>query len=270
MSTALTSSPEIYRKFTDWSSLQIVQTLNRYATLAPIAILLYDYCITFNTEVENFWRGFAFTWASLLFVTNRYLSVLIAVAVLLQSFMYLPETLSHGITTLLIQNSVSGISTAAVSIWAIFNGGRINVNVDTLPPVNYRHACDLSLTNDETLRSDAFWRRRGLFYVILRDGALCYGIITLTNAVNVTTLMVPVTVKFEEKGIFITATNVVSSVLISRLVLNLRDQGRRIAPLQSSTYNIDNGLSWETDERNISFHFHRVTNGESPQVDPYP
>ncbi|EMD39237.1 hypothetical protein CERSUDRAFT_122665 [Gelatoporia subvermispora B] len=74
----------------DWSSLQIVQ-INRYEVLIPATILLYDYCITFSTEIDDFWSESSFTLASFLFVLNRYFSLLLTVPVALEFFAYLSE-----------------------------------------------------------------------------------------------------------------------------------------------------------------------------------
>ncbi|EMD39233.1 hypothetical protein CERSUDRAFT_122660 [Gelatoporia subvermispora B] len=271
--------------------------------LVPIAILYYDQCLTFHVEIEHFWKGFTFTLASVLFIINRYLSLLMTLPVLVESFAYFSELrccqlqFFRGSSILLAQGVVLGI--LSMRIYALYNRSRrilalllitwavvgaagiwsISSNkVLPLPLVNDWHACDLSLTNDQiraclavawggvlvldtlmfaltvarTLRSDALWRRRGLFYVILRDGAIYYATLTLANAINVTTLTVS-TVPPQAKGIFATITNTVSSILISRLVLNLRVQGNQILPLQTSTYDIGDGHSWGAAEMAIDF-----------------
>ncbi|EMD39234.1 hypothetical protein CERSUDRAFT_72420 [Gelatoporia subvermispora B] len=289
-------------ELSSYISVQAVQT-KRYTTLVPFAILYYDYCITFNVEIDNFWRGFTLTWVSLFFVVNRYFSLLIVVPVLVELFGYIPEAVMralvstarigiHDLTAILTIRTHAlydrsryvlgllltvGALVGTVGMWSMLSDR--SVALDMPLSVDYWHTCDLSLTNGQTerlaiawsgllifdtlvfvltvfktLKSNAVWRRRGLFYIIFRDGATYYGILALANIVNVITLIVPVpTAQSRALGMFITTTTTVSSVLISRLVLNLRVQGRRAAPLQSSTFNIDNGLGWDTAHVDATF-----------------
>jgi hypothetical protein len=42
----------------------------------PKVILYYDYFLTLPKEVEGYWRAGSYTWASILFLANRYVAVL--------------------------------------------------------------------------------------------------------------------------------------------------------------------------------------------------
>ena len=50
-----------------------------------VAILLYDYCLTFVTEVERCW-GFRLNWGLALFYLNRYLVLFGHVPIMMQYF----------------------------------------------------------------------------------------------------------------------------------------------------------------------------------------
>lgn len=57
-------------------------------------MLYYDYCLTFEREIEHFWKRARFTVVSTLFVTNRYLGLLGPIPVVLEYFTQLPSPVS--------------------------------------------------------------------------------------------------------------------------------------------------------------------------------
>jgi hypothetical protein len=63
-----------------------------------------------------------------------------------------------------------------------------------------------------------------LFKILLRDGCLYYAVMVLTNLCNIVMFFIA---PLGLRGIPATFTNVLSSTLISRLVLNLRDPSLR-------------------------------------------
>ncbi|OCH94949.1 hypothetical protein OBBRIDRAFT_721553, partial [Obba rivulosa] len=71
-----------------------------------------------------------------------------------------------------------------------------------------------------------------LFRIMLRDGALYYGIMVMANIANILTFLVRHCTAMQPtaKGMCTTLTNVVSSTLISRLMLNLRDPNMQVCP----------------------------------------
>ncbi|KAI0647196.1 hypothetical protein C8Q79DRAFT_1009322 [Trametes meyenii] len=58
--------------------------LNNSLAVASVAMLYYDYCLTFSMEVERFWRSARLSPVSILFVLNRYLGLLGPVPVLVE------------------------------------------------------------------------------------------------------------------------------------------------------------------------------------------
>ncbi|OCH89210.1 hypothetical protein OBBRIDRAFT_733000, partial [Obba rivulosa] len=86
------------------------------------AILFYDYCLTFHLELEQFWKRFTFSWASALFVANRYLPLLSLVPALIDYFWDLSESrllLVHGIFAMICQIIVGALLT--IRTYALYN-----------------------------------------------------------------------------------------------------------------------------------------------------
>ncbi|KAJ7321260.1 hypothetical protein DFH08DRAFT_889449 [Mycena albidolilacea] len=61
---------------------------------------------------------------------------------------------------------------------------------------------------------------RDLFTILLRDGSLYFGVMVMSNLANILTLVIG---NPYSRGIATTFTNIISSIMISRLMLNLRD-----------------------------------------------
>ncbi|CAK5282521.1 unnamed protein product [Mycena citricolor] len=126
-----------------------------------------------------------------------------------------------------------------VGMWAVIAGkaGRTEENLQLY------FGCNYGLTKSDATSQAASWaavalfdcmiftltlyrvlsRRTtttDLFSVLLRDGSIYFGVIVISNVSNILTftLGTPYT-----RGIATTFTNILSSVLISRLMLNLRD-----------------------------------------------
>ncbi|OCH89160.1 hypothetical protein OBBRIDRAFT_35440 [Obba rivulosa] len=90
------------------------------------------------------------------------------------------------------------------------------------------------LTIVRRLRERNLWNA-SLFRLCLRDGALYYAVMVIINIVNVLTIVLP---SPEQKAMFATLTNVISSTLMSRLMLNLREPDRDASPAPSTAYNL--------------------------------
>ncbi|EMD36245.1 hypothetical protein CERSUDRAFT_95589 [Gelatoporia subvermispora B] len=203
---------------------------NRYLAIVALAILCFDYCLTFTQEVELFWGTCTFSFASALFIVNRYLPLLGSVPVIFEFFGRMPES------------------------WPVFVGE----SSDSMPSsFTLRYGCDLSLTEEQGRHFVGPWsvvltfdtvvfgltmlrgiRVRGLwdasiFRIFLRDGLLYYATMVVVNIVNILTILLPPP---EQKGLLTTFGNVVSSVLMTRLMLNLRSSELRILPQQPSAY----------------------------------
>ncbi|TFK41785.1 hypothetical protein BDQ12DRAFT_720597 [Crucibulum laeve] len=133
-----------------------------------------------------------------------------------------------------------GAAAVAFGCWAVIGGKRVAPPEKVLVYVG----CAVSLSTEAASRLGAAWggmlvfdslvfgmtlyksltlpRRRGinLLSVLLRDGSLYFGVIVASNLANILTFLLggPYT-----RGVMTTFTNIMSSVLISRLMLNLRD-----------------------------------------------
>ncbi|TFK65507.1 hypothetical protein BDN72DRAFT_194885 [Pluteus cervinus] len=59
---------------------------NYYVTLISFTILVQEYICTFDQEVERYWSGSSFSWASFFFYLNRYVTLLGHIPVMLQFF----------------------------------------------------------------------------------------------------------------------------------------------------------------------------------------
>jgi len=248
---------------------------NRYCALVSFTILYLDYCSTLPGEVERFWERFTWSWASALFLVNRYLSILGAIPVLLEYFGDISEARCrrlqyfHQYYAFLAQATVGAllvirtyalygkdkrilalmlgtcILVGAVSIWSIITDKSASTTVIT----SHVPGCDLSLSDQQgrrlafawslmlvidtlifiltvvkTARVNGVLKSSNLFNLMLRDGAFYYGIMMMTNIANIVTLVV---VAPTAKGLWTTPTNVISSVLISRLMLRMRKPDRQ-------------------------------------------
>jgi hypothetical protein len=65
--------------------------------LAHSVVLYYDYVLTFSTEVERFWTQQKFSWASLFFYLNRYVSLLGHLPVFAENF----SKFQHDVSTVI-------------------------------------------------------------------------------------------------------------------------------------------------------------------------
>ncbi|KAJ3876420.1 hypothetical protein F5051DRAFT_429793 [Lentinula edodes] len=73
---------------------QIGMNWNYYIQLVEITIVIYDYLLTFDTEVERYWKQKTrFTFATTLFYVNRYFNLLGLIPATL--FDFWPEFILH-------------------------------------------------------------------------------------------------------------------------------------------------------------------------------
>ncbi|EMD36264.1 hypothetical protein CERSUDRAFT_95606 [Gelatoporia subvermispora B] len=196
--------------------------VSRFCSLAAVSILCYEFLATISVEIEVFWPHVTLSFASVLFMFNRYLVLLGAVPIIIEFFGNIGES------------------------WSVL--GADETSDDTITPFPL-HACDLSLTANQGERLIAPWAvvmvfdttvfvltvakgicsrgllRTSIFRVFLRDGAAYYGIMVVMNIVNIVTILpfLPP----EQRGLLLTLCNVLSSILMTRLMFNLRDFNSR-------------------------------------------
>ncbi|KJA21530.1 hypothetical protein HYPSUDRAFT_67659 [Hypholoma sublateritium FD-334 SS-4] len=240
---------------TDLMSMQV----NQYFTLISITLVVYDYYLTFAEEVDRFWMGGPLNWASGLFYLNRYVVLVGHIPVMVEFFwkttaaskmqsyhQYLAIAIQLIVASMLIMRMYAlyerrrrvlglyicvSLVVAGIGLWAVLGAKDTHGR-----EVNFPVGCSAALTHDERLgaawtgmlvfdalvfgmtlyKSLALVRSSpeiNLLTVLLRDGA----VMMASNLGNILTFL-PFT-----RGVVTTFTNVISSVMISRLMLNLRD-----------------------------------------------
>ncbi|KAI6011353.1 hypothetical protein EDC04DRAFT_3121972 [Pisolithus marmoratus] len=259
------------------------------------AILYYDYLLTLRREVDFFWMKPRRSWMFVLFVANRYITLLSRVPAMVSTFW--PRswgedgTLSatthckvlrttnasypscktvavHDQVTVITVQIIAGIimiirvyalymksrrvllflvlvilAGIGVGCWAILSPSPSTARFVPISPL--RNGCNVPTTYEQAERNAIAWsgqmafdaivfvltlwrtlrvRRLGnrtLLDIFIRDGALYFGLMTGANVANITTLLVCNT--STTKSLFLGFTNTISSIMISRLMLNLRD-----------------------------------------------
>ncbi|KAF8996247.1 hypothetical protein BDQ17DRAFT_1249994, partial [Cyathus striatus] len=222
------------------------------------AIIIFEYILTFQYEVERFWKPRVFNWAAILFYINRYLTLFGHIPVMVEYFwtssserkfqsyhQYLSILIQVFVACMLIMRTYAlfeksrkvlilylSVSFTAICIgcWAV--GSKNNLKTPPVPEVPV--GCGA------TLRLGAAWsgmlifdvlvfsmtlyksltlpgvRGINLLMILIRDGE----VMVVTNLANIVTFMVS---HLFTRGVVTTFTNTMSSILISRLMLNLRD-----------------------------------------------
>lgn len=247
---------------------------NDSLAVVALTMLYYDYCLTFEREIEHFWKRARFTVVSTLFVTNRYLGLLGPIPVVLEYFTQLPSPRCRQLQRYhqyyaIISQVIVGVVLIART-FALYNRSRrvlvaliilgcvlvattfIATNVKTIAVTanasseHTAFGCDLSLTAEQGLRSAVGWFamlcldttifaltviksvqirhsiHNGLLQVLIRDGSMYYAILVVANIANILTFMAP-NIGDSNRGLATTLTNALSTTLISRICLNLRD-----------------------------------------------
>ncbi|KAJ3982666.1 hypothetical protein F5890DRAFT_1475991 [Lentinula detonsa] len=68
------------------SNIQIQVNWDHYVELIEFVILIYDYLLTFDIEIERFWKRDTKRFASILFFINRYMTLLGNIPIVLLFF----------------------------------------------------------------------------------------------------------------------------------------------------------------------------------------
>lgn len=149
------------------------------------------------------------------------------------------------------------LAAIGVGCWAVLSPSPATTRVVPAPPLRY--GCNVPTTYEQAenmaiawsgqMAFDAIvfvltlWRtlrfgtsgNRTLLDVLIRDGVLYFGLMTGANVVNITAFLVCDT--SSTKSLVAGFTNVISSIMISRLMLNLRDP--RVLMSSQPTTSID-------------------------------
>ncbi|KAJ6493906.1 hypothetical protein C8R47DRAFT_1267232 [Mycena vitilis] len=235
-------------------SEQIQRQLNSssYFSLVSFSILFYDYFLVLDFEISRYWDSH-FSWVNVLFFVNRYGALLGNIPVVMEYFWtersspakiksWLEHTVMLILRTYALYERSKRVLTAmmtvaaaaiAVALWSVVSGKAIHESTNL--PLYF--GCNYPTPPDQGINLAAAWAGVAVFdsmifiltlykafsrrypggdllAVLLRD--------VLSNLSNILTFVLgtPYT-----RGIATTFTNIISSVMITRLMLNLRDPG---------------------------------------------
>ncbi|KAF7300798.1 hypothetical protein MKEN_01305400 [Mycena kentingensis (nom. inval.)] len=137
-----------------------------------------------------------------------------------------------------------------VGTWSVLSASHSEENVNDAPPLGLYVGCSSGVPSSEKTKLAIAWvglavfdctiflltlwrglrrylyadrgrrRREQLVEVLLRDGSIYFGVILLSTIANIITFVIA---EPYARGILTTFTNVISTTMISRLMLNLRD-----------------------------------------------
>lgn len=249
--------------------------VNYYFNIIAYTLLVYDYALTFNDEVERFWKPSSRpTWAVTFFFFNRYFTLFGHIAIIFQYFwvsvspekplicrrlqsfhQYFAVTVQIWVATLLIMRMYAlydrsrrilalylGVAITAVGIacWAILTGKSDEDKLEYSIPMG----CPTGLSAQFAQRLGAAWGGMlvfdtlvfaltvyksytlrhihgvGLVALLLRDGSVYFFVMMATNLINIFTFLYGT---IFTRGVATTFMNIISSIMISRLMLNLRN-----------------------------------------------
>ncbi|KAJ7626512.1 hypothetical protein B0H17DRAFT_1110680 [Mycena rosella] len=231
------------------------------ALMISAALLFYEYFLTLDWEVSRYWTV-KFQAANLLFYANRYLALLGNILVVFQNFWTTPSSTAKSLTyhqyfilanqflvgAMLILRTyalygrnnrilafllVVGAGTVAVGVWAVISGKPEDDGMDL--PLYF--GCTYAISREKGVSLAGAWAGLATFDsvifvltlyralsrhnsngltllgVLIRDG----DVILATSLSNILTFL-PYT-----RGLVTTFANILAAIMISRLMLNLRD-----------------------------------------------
>ncbi|GAW06807.1 hypothetical protein LENED_008757 [Lentinula edodes] len=229
------------------AEIQIQVNWNHYMELIEFVILAYDYLLTFDLEIERFWKRDTKRLAAILFFVNRYLTLLGNIPFVLffrpglilryRDILIYVVQINISILFLLRMHAIYGGSKRIAGFLGVVLMGMMVNNVvqlylaDRTGPA----AVDLPSASAQVGTIPSFsdtqfglsvdWNiygyiSRGIGTVVMRDGLMYFGIITLATLANI--LAFALGTEFT-KGLLPIFSNIISSVMMSRLMLNLRE-----------------------------------------------
>ncbi|KAJ7214479.1 hypothetical protein GGX14DRAFT_563292 [Mycena pura] len=211
------------------------QQLNivNYVAAAQFTLLFYDYFLTFEWEVSR---------CTVLEVYHEYfitvIQITIGVMLVLRTY-----ALYERNNRVLCFMLVFGMSVLCISIWSTINTDRGPAG-DRGSVVALEMGCAYAVAQTEVKGLIIDWSTLSLFdcmiflltlyktlrrhrpaglnllTVLMRDGCIYFGVMVISNLSNIFTYAfgTPAT-----RGLFNTTTNIISSLMTSRLMLNIRD-----------------------------------------------
>ncbi|KAE9396286.1 hypothetical protein BT96DRAFT_922250 [Gymnopus androsaceus JB14] len=258
---------------------QVQGSWYHFLQLAACVIVVYDYLLTIDLEVERFWKANRGRLPAILFYLNRYITLLGILPVMLftvwpdpvlnynrckalQTYLWVFVSLvltNIGLLFILRLYAIYGgskriaIFLGFVTTCAAANNAyhgyytimeQIAIDIDVQLSVIEKVGCIQGDTVQQGLHMVYTWvgvvvfdicvfiltlwktmklRNKyfsGIASVIMRDGAMYFGVIALLNTVNILTFALG---SYFTKSMFSTLSTVIASVMSSHLMLNLRD-----------------------------------------------
>ncbi|KAJ6613194.1 hypothetical protein B0H10DRAFT_2049864 [Mycena sp. CBHHK59/15] len=215
--------------------------LNRYTSLfGTIPILVEFFLTTTDPSKKAMCKGFESYHQYFALLSQ----VMVAIMLIMRTYaLYERKKIVLAFTILVT------VGAAAFALWVLFTG----VTHDTLSSELRAFGCPSATPHDTNLRTAAAWsgllifdvmifsltlykalthhaRRGDLLTVLIRDGSVYFSLMIVSNACNIGTYTMSGPLL---SGSATSLTNVVSSVMISRLMLNLRDPGIRLPQRRS-------------------------------------
>ncbi|KAJ7065710.1 hypothetical protein C8F01DRAFT_1249282 [Mycena amicta] len=128
-------------------------------------------------------------------------------------------------TPIILDTGCTHTVPAASGLWGVLawigmTGFDCTIVVLTLyRTISHRHLVRTAYMRHPNSHHSSYYKDGGLVDLLLRDGSLYFAIFTLSNLANILTFVLGGSLT---RGILNTFTNVLASVMISRLMLNLR------------------------------------------------
>ncbi|RPD54511.1 hypothetical protein L227DRAFT_657568 [Lentinus tigrinus ALCF2SS1-6] len=166
--------------------------------IAAMAFIAYEYLLTWDQEVNLFWRR-KFTGASVLFFLNRYI-------LLLFCEMYGGATFTLGA----IQYFVWADLLLVVVTWYTLGRGRRTTGI----------------------KADGMT----LAHILLRDGTIYFTVLFVLNCLHLTFAMLSFEFVFQTGSYITLFTNPLTAVIVSRFLLNLQAANQRAIAHDSDPY----------------------------------
>ncbi|KAJ7624243.1 hypothetical protein DFH06DRAFT_1230052 [Mycena polygramma] len=218
------------------TAINVLFFLNRYGMLfGTIPVVFQYFWTTESTPHKLVICGYLHSYHEYFAVVTQ---IIIGVMLILRTYALYER--NRRVLALMVVISAGVI---AVGAWSVIAGPG-GKDGDEVPPLNIYIGCSVAIPTSSAVGLAAAWAGMGCFditiflltlyralsrqrargldlvTVLLRDGSIYFGVIVAANLANILTFVLagPYT-----RGLPTTFTNVISSVMISRLMLNLRD-----------------------------------------------
>ncbi|KAF7343877.1 hypothetical protein MSAN_01969000 [Mycena sanguinolenta] len=220
------------------AEIQTQLNSSAYFNLVSFSILFYDFFLTLDWEISRYW-GTPVHMAGCLGLESYHQYFIIATQILVAAMLMLRTFAlyerSKRVLVLMILVAAGGV---AVGIWSVLSGKAVDESTNL--PLYF--GCNYPISRAQGLSLAAAWagvavfdcmiflltlyrvfsvrRTSTILTVLLRDGSIYFG--QPTNPTAHTTMLFQLGTEYT-RGIATTFTNIISSVMLTRLMLNLRD-----------------------------------------------